>query len=169
MDVCVRYDAAMLSKCNQSIVDFLEQTTMSDDNQHRINAVELLGRLLLTDAKNNWSLYTEDVSKVPREIKILKILFQKTIDTHNTVKLKALGGLQKAFHSGNKLTKEILKKLYEEEEETDKTKAPEDESTNQEGEENKETTEANKKSTDQQDEIEGVAELKKDEVSVRII
>lgn len=115
LDVCVRYDAAMFSKCNQSIVDFLEQTTCSEDSQQRINAVDLLGRLLLTDSRNNWTLFTDEVSKVPREIKVLRILFQKTLDTHNTVKLKALAGLQKAFHSGNKLTKQILKKLYEEE------------------------------------------------------
>lgn len=166
LDVCVRYDAAMLSKCNQSVVDFLEQTTASDDNQHRINAVDLLGRLLLTDARNNWSLFTEDVSKVPREIKVLRILFQKTIDTHNTVKLKALGGLQKAFHSGSKLTKQIFNKLYEEEPPAKVQATGEGNPTSAN------PVEGESMSTKDQakdEAIEGVAELKRDEVSWKVI
>lgn len=113
LDVCVRYDAALFSKCNQSVVEFLEQVTSSDDHMQRVNAVDLLGRILLTDSRNSWSLFTDEVSKVPREIPMLRILFQKTIDTHNTVKLKALSGLQKAFHSGNQMTKKILQRLYD--------------------------------------------------------
>lgn len=148
LDVCVRYDAAMFSKCNQSIVDFLEQATLSEENQHRINAVDLLGRLLLTDSRNNWSLYTDEVSKVPREVTVLRILFQKTIDTHNTVKLKALGALQKAFQAGNKLTKEVLQKLYEDDthkQTGDKKGEPETAAT-----------------------IEGLAELAKDDVFLQL-
>lgn len=140
LDIACRYDSAMFSQCNMSIVEFLEQATMSDDNQHRINAVDLLGRILLVDSRNNWSLFADEVSKVPREIKVLKLLFQKTMDTHNTVKLKALGGIQKAFLSGNKLTKQILKKLYE-------SSSTKDDST---------------------EEIEGVEELAKDETFIQL-
>lgn len=159
LDVCVRYDAAMFSKCNHSIVDFLEQTTMTDDSQHRINAVDLAGRLLLTDSRNNWSLFTDEVSKVPREVKLLRVLFQKTIDTHNTVKLKALSGLQKAFHSGNKLTKQILKKLYEEEVRPATSTEPPPPAKGEQPE---------KKSNPNEDFVEGVAELAKDEMFLQL-
>lgn len=84
LDVCVRYDAAMFTKCNESIVQFLEEAALSDESQHRINVSDLAGRMLLVDSRVNWSLFADEVSKAPREINLLRILFQKVVDVHNT-------------------------------------------------------------------------------------
>lgn len=87
LDNCAQYDAAMMRICGESIVDYVEQVSYSKDSQHRLNCIELIGRMLAIDATCNWELYRHELSTIPREIKLLRILLQKVYDQNNVVSL----------------------------------------------------------------------------------
>lgn len=102
----------MYKKCNLSLVPWLLTLSNSKEIQHRTNAAEFLGKMLLVDAKVEWTLFENEISEIPREVEILKILFTKIIDVNNGVKQKALSALIKAFNSGNKSVTEILMNAF---------------------------------------------------------
>lgn len=112
LDIGVKYETEMYKKCNVSLVPWLSSLSNSKVVVHRINSVEFLGKMLLLDANVEWKLFENEISKVPREVEILKILFTKIIDVDNGVKQKALSALIKAFNSGNKNVSEILAKVF---------------------------------------------------------
>lgn len=108
LDHCAQYDAAMVRVCGESIVDYVEQVSYSKDSQHRLNCIELIGRMLAIDATCNWELYRYELSKIPREIKLLRILLQKVYDQNNVVSLRGINAFLKITNDGNKMTKEII-------------------------------------------------------------
>jgi hypothetical protein len=108
IDISVKYEAAMFTKCNISLIPWLDEACLSSDVNQRANATEFLGRMLLTDSKVEWVLFQVEISDIPREIHILKILLTKIVDVHNTLKQKAIGSIIKAFSAGNKNTIKIL-------------------------------------------------------------
>lgn len=109
LDICVRYESAMFSMCNVSLMDFLCELSCSRETCHRLNCVEMIGKLLLVNSDCNWKVFRDEVSGVAREIQMLKILSEKFIDINNNVKIKAINVFLRAAASGNKRTKQILK------------------------------------------------------------
>lgn len=94
------------------MVPWLEELVNSKEIIHRSNAAEFLGKMLLINSNVEWTLFVNEVSRTPREIQILKILFEKILDINNGVKQKALNALIKAFNGGNKHVMEILKNAF---------------------------------------------------------
>lgn len=108
LDHCAQYDAAMMRICGESIVDYIEQVSYSKESQLRLNCIELISRMLTIDATCNWELYRHELSKIPREIKLLRILLQKVYDQNNVVALKGINGFLRATVDGNAMCKEII-------------------------------------------------------------
>lgn len=108
LDICAQYDAAMVRICGESSVDFLEQLALSKESQHRVNCVEMIGRMLVKNTQCNWKIFRSELPKTPREIKLLRILMQKTYDANNVVALKGINAFLKVANDGNDLSKEIL-------------------------------------------------------------
>lgn len=50
IDLCVQYDSAMYTKCNQSMVDYLKELATSTDGYDRESCVEMVGKMLLVDS-----------------------------------------------------------------------------------------------------------------------
>lgn len=94
------------------MIPWLSTLSNSKEITHRTSAVEFLGKMLLVDAKVEWTIFENEISQTPREVEILKILFAKIIDVNNGVKQKALSALIKAFNSGNKSVTEILMNAF---------------------------------------------------------
>ncbi|XP_055689222.1 condensin-2 complex subunit D3-like isoform X2 [Lutzomyia longipalpis] len=112
LEIAVKYEKAIFEKCNVSIIPYLERLVCSEDATQRANGTDFLSRIALIDCQVNWSIFQEEVSKIPREVKILQLLFTKTIDVNNNVKMKALSGLTKIFSGGNRNTQKILRALF---------------------------------------------------------
>lgn len=112
LDNCAQYDAAMVRICGESIADYVEQVSHSKDSQHRVNAIELISRMLAIDATCNWELFRHELSRIPREIKLIRILLQKIYDQNNVVSLKGVNAFLKVVADGNKQSKEIIQVNY---------------------------------------------------------
>lgn len=112
LDICAQYDSAMVRICGESIADFIEQLASSKESQHRVNCVELIGRMLVMDTKCNWEIFRSELPKIPREIKLLKILLQKIYDSNNVVAMKGINVFLKVNSEGNQICKDILKVRY---------------------------------------------------------
>lgn len=108
LDICASYDSAMVRVCGESSADFLAQLALSKESQHRVNCVELIGRLIVSETQCNWEIFRAELPKTPREIKLLKTLIQKIYDSNNVVALKAINAFMKATNEGSKKCKEIL-------------------------------------------------------------
>lgn len=108
LDICAKYESAIFRKCNISMLDFLEEYSLSADVGCRGNVVEFIGKMLLLDADVHWVLYQNEVSSVPREVNAMKILFDRIMDNNNTVKQKVLFAFSKIFSQGNKNVTKIL-------------------------------------------------------------
>lgn len=108
LDNCAQYDAAMVRICGESIADFVEELSYSKESQHRVNCVELIGRMLLIDSQCNWELFRDQLSKIPREIKLIRILLQKVYDQNNVVSLKGINTFLRVTAEGNKQCKELI-------------------------------------------------------------
>lgn len=108
LDNCAQYDAAMVRVCGESMADYVEQVSYSKDSQHRLNCIELIARMLIIDAECNWELFRYELSTIPREIKLLRILLQKVYDQNNVVSLKGINAFLRATTEGNKRCKEII-------------------------------------------------------------
>lgn len=109
LDICAQYDAAMVRICGESIDEFLGTLATSKEPQHRCNCVELIGRMLLLNTKCDWTLFRSELPKIPREIKLMRILIQKFYDLNNVVAQKALGAFIKIVSDGNEVCKELIK------------------------------------------------------------
>lgn len=108
LDICAKYDAAIVRICGQSICEFLKQLAMSKESQHRCNCVELIGRMLLLNTSCDWELFRSELPKIPREIHLLRILVQKFYDTNNVVAMKAMNAFLKISSDGNVISKAII-------------------------------------------------------------
>lgn len=111
-DVALKYDTAMYSKCNVSIVDYLKQIEGHAEASARVNIVEFLGKLAVTDCTVDWELFKADISEIPREVQMIEILYNKLIDKTSTVKLKAFHCLLKVLQNGNKVMKQIMRDTF---------------------------------------------------------
>lgn len=109
LDICAHYDAAMVRQCGESINEFLIQIASSKESQHRTNCVELISRMIINDTECNWELFRSELPKLPREIKLIRILLQKMYDSNNVVALKAINAFLRITNEGNKISKEALK------------------------------------------------------------
>ncbi|XP_055613751.1 condensin-2 complex subunit D3 [Uranotaenia lowii] len=111
-DVAVRYETAMYSRCNVSIVDYLKQIEGHADTTARVNIVDFLGKLACLDCTVDWELFKDNLSEVPREILMIEILYNKLIEKNSTVKLKAFHCLLKILQNGNQIMKKIMKDTF---------------------------------------------------------
>uniref|UniRef100_A0A182NNB9 Uncharacterized protein n=1 Tax=Anopheles dirus TaxID=7168 RepID=A0A182NNB9_9DIPT len=112
LDAAVRYEHAMYSKCNISIVDYLKQIETHAEASTRINILEMIAKLAVIDCTVDWELFQSEISNVPREIEMVKLLHNKLIEKSNTVKLKAFQCLLKILQNGNKTMKQIFHDAY---------------------------------------------------------
>lgn len=111
IDICVQYDSAMYTKCNQSFVDYLKKLACSSDVYDRESCVEMVGKMLLVDSLPcSWSTSAETV---PREIELLSLLVTKLLDISNSIKVKAVNIFIKVSVSGNAMCKRILQVLHQ--------------------------------------------------------
>uniref|UniRef100_A0A182YI39 Uncharacterized protein n=1 Tax=Anopheles stephensi TaxID=30069 RepID=A0A182YI39_ANOST len=108
LDTAVRYELVMYRKCNVSIVGFLKQIEAHAEASTRINAVEMISKLAMVDCSVDWELFQSEISNVPREIELIKLLQTKLLEKSNTVKLKAFQCLLKILQNGNKTMKQIF-------------------------------------------------------------
>ncbi len=105
IDICVQYDSAMYTKCNQSIVHYLKELATSADVFDRESCVEMVGKMLLVDSLPcSWSTSSETI---PREIDLFSLLVTKLLDS-NSIKVKAVNLFIKVTQSGNAMAKKIL-------------------------------------------------------------
>lgn len=108
LDICAQYDAAMVRICGESTADFLERLALSKESQHRVNCVEMIGRMLVLNTQCNWKIFRSELPKIPREIKLLRILIQKTYDLNNVASLKGINAFLRVANDGSEISKEIL-------------------------------------------------------------
>ncbi|XP_052872655.1 uncharacterized protein LOC128278052 [Anopheles cruzii] len=112
LDVAVKYELAMYSKCNISIIDYVEKIEAHAESGTRINIVEIISKLALVDCTVNWVLFQSEISKVPREIKMIRLLYNKLIEKNCVVKLKALQCLLRIMQNGNQVMKKLILVAY---------------------------------------------------------
>lgn len=108
LDYAAKYDTNLHTKCNESIVPFLCTAANADDIQIRTRAVEMFNHMLLMESKVKWEVFTHEISKIPREVHIIKELIHRMMDIKNAIKLRAIYGLRQAFLKGSQNTTEIL-------------------------------------------------------------
>lgn len=110
LNLCAKYDSAMYVKCNKSCSTFLrDELSRSRETIHRVNCVEIIGRILTINSVCEWQVFRDEVAKVPREIQLLQMLFEKFTDINNNVKIKSVNMFLKLTTSGNVEIKKILK------------------------------------------------------------
>lgn len=106
IDICVQYDSAMYTKCNQSVVEYLKELASSSDLYDRESCVEMVGKMLCVDSLPcSWSTLSETI---PREIDLFGLLVTKLLDSNNSVKVRAVNLFMKVTQSGNAMSKKIL-------------------------------------------------------------
>uniref|UniRef100_A0A182MM84 Uncharacterized protein n=1 Tax=Anopheles culicifacies TaxID=139723 RepID=A0A182MM84_9DIPT len=112
LDAAVRYELVMYRKCNVSIVDYLRQIETHAETGTRINIIEMIAKLAMVDCSVDWELFQSEISKVPREIELIKLLHNKLIEKSNTVRQKAFQCLLKILQNGNKIIKQIFRDAF---------------------------------------------------------
>lgn len=118
LDVAVKYELALYFKVNESLVEYLETLSLAADHRQRLNGVEFCGKMLLIDSKPDSSMENA-TQQTPREASIIKILFEKVYDKHDTVKLKALTYLKAAIANGNEYSRKIFAALFQQKKDGD--------------------------------------------------
>uniref|UniRef100_A0A182JS42 Uncharacterized protein n=1 Tax=Anopheles christyi TaxID=43041 RepID=A0A182JS42_9DIPT len=112
LDAAVRYELVMYRKCNVSIVDYLKQIETHSDVGTRINVVEMIAKLAVVDCTVDWELFQSEISNIPREIELIKLLGNKLPEKANAVKLKAFQCLLKMLQNGNTIVKRIFRDAF---------------------------------------------------------
>lgn len=112
MDVAVKYELAIYWKCNESIIEYLEKLSMSSDHRQRLNGVEFAGRMLLINTTPDAHTVNLVSIRIPREVYVIKILFERTYDKQDNVKLKALTSIKSAILNGNEFAKKIFHMIF---------------------------------------------------------
>ncbi|XP_050076123.1 condensin-2 complex subunit D3 [Anopheles maculipalpis] len=108
LDAAVRYELVMYRKCNISIISYLKQIEAHADASTRTNVVEMISKLAMVDCSVDWELFRSEISNVPREIELIKLLHNKLLEKNNRIKLKAFQCLLKILQNGNKTMKQIF-------------------------------------------------------------
>lgn len=112
LDVAVKYELALYIKVNESLISYLETLSLASDHRQRLNGVEFCGKMLLIDSSPD-SNEENLTQQTPREAAVIKILFEKVYDKHDTVKLKALTYLKAAIANGNEHSKKIFSAVFQ--------------------------------------------------------
>ncbi|XP_049538912.1 condensin-2 complex subunit D3 [Anopheles darlingi] len=108
LDVAVKYELALYSKCNISIVEYLSQLETQADTSTRSNTLEMIARLGTMECTVDWVLFRSEISTVPREIEMVRLVCNKLAEKNNTIKLKAFQCLLKLMQNGNQVIHQIF-------------------------------------------------------------
>lgn len=111
MDVGVKYELAIYWKCNESIIEYLQKLSMASDHRQRLNGVEFCGKMLLINTTPDPDRELLNTN-IPREVNIIKILFERIYDKQDNIKLKALNSLKTAMLNGNDFSKKIFNMIF---------------------------------------------------------
>lgn len=111
LDVAVKYELAIYWKCSESILEYLQKLSISADHRQRLNGVDFAGKMLLI----NTTPETSDLlsTNVPREVHLIKILFERIYDKQDNVKLKALTSIKSAIVNGNDAAKKVFSVIFQ--------------------------------------------------------
>ncbi|EDW88923.1 uncharacterized protein LOC6528145 isoform X1 [Drosophila yakuba] len=104
-----KYDRVLFSKCNKSCADFVLDAVKADDAVGiQTRALDLIEKILLQQSEVEWSIFRYEVSKVPREVLLLREVMRCLNDRTLTVRRKACQVLILALKQGSPMTKKIL-------------------------------------------------------------
>ncbi|XP_035794420.1 uncharacterized protein LOC118467724 [Anopheles albimanus] len=122
LDVAVKYELALYSKCNVSIVEYLSQLETQADSSTRSNTLEIIARLGTMECTVDWVLFRSEISPVPREIEMIRLVCNKLAEKNSSIKLKAFQCLLKLMQNGNQVIHQIFHdaffRNYEDDEES---------------------------------------------------
>lgn len=104
----LRYDNAMTTHCNKSIVPFLIDLSSSRKVQLRHNCLRLVDAMLNCNLEYRRIIFPDEPPQILREPTLLKILSQFLIDTDNSMKVKAITTFINLKKSNSRLCKQIL-------------------------------------------------------------
>ncbi|CRL00276.1 CLUMA_CG013549, isoform A [Clunio marinus] len=108
LDIAVKYEQTIYYQFNESIVDYLEKLVLAADHRQRLNGTEFCGKMLLKGTQNDGSQQLLHINDIPREVYLIKMLFDKVCDKQDSVKLKALTSIKAALLNGNDNCKKIF-------------------------------------------------------------
>jgi len=104
-----KYDRILFSKCNKSCADFVLEAVKADDAVGiQTRALDLIEKILMQQSEVEWSIFRYDVSKVPREVPLLREVMRCLNDRTFTVRRKACQVLILALKQGSPMTTKIL-------------------------------------------------------------
>ncbi|XP_001357477.2 uncharacterized protein Cap-D3 [Drosophila pseudoobscura] len=104
-----KYDRILYAKCNKSCADFLLEAVKADDAVGiQTRALDLIERFLLQQTEVEWSIFRHEVSKVPREVRLLQEVIRCLNDRTFSVRRKACQVLISALKQGSPRTTKIL-------------------------------------------------------------
>ncbi|XP_052854464.1 uncharacterized protein LOC128263452 [Drosophila gunungcola] len=104
-----KYDRILYAKCNKSCADFVLDAVKADDAVGiQTRALDLIEKILMQQSEVEWSIFRYDVSKVPREVILLKEVMRSLNDRTFTVRRKACQVLILALKQGSPMTTKIL-------------------------------------------------------------
>ncbi|KAH8410221.1 hypothetical protein KR009_009173 [Drosophila setifemur] len=104
-----KYDRTLFAKCNRSCADFVLEAVKADDAVGiQTRALDLIERILLQESEVEWTIFRHDVSKVPREVPLLREVMRCLNDRTFTVRRKACQVLILALRQGSPMTAKIL-------------------------------------------------------------
>ncbi|XP_016963572.1 uncharacterized protein LOC108033648 [Drosophila biarmipes] len=104
-----KYDRILFSKCNKSCADFVLEAVKADDAVGiQTRALDLIEKILMQQSEVEWSIFRYDVSKVPREVPLLREVMRCLNDRTFTVRRKACQVLILALKQGSPMTTKIM-------------------------------------------------------------
>ncbi|KAH8285819.1 hypothetical protein KR018_009497 [Drosophila ironensis] len=104
-----KYDSILFAKCNKSCSDFLLEAVKADDAVGiQTRALDLMEKILLQQSEVEWTIFRHEVSKVPREVHLLREVMRCLNDRTFTVRRKACQVLILALKQGSPMTRKIL-------------------------------------------------------------
>ncbi|XP_068151455.1 uncharacterized protein Cap-D3 [Drosophila tropicalis] len=104
-----KYDGALFAKCNKSCTDFIIEAIKADDAVGiQTRALDLAERILQHQTEVQWSIFRYEVSKVPREVGLIREVMRSLNDRTFTVRRKACQMLIMALKQGSPMTNKIL-------------------------------------------------------------
>ncbi|KAH8324438.1 hypothetical protein KR074_007186 [Drosophila pseudoananassae] len=104
-----KYDSVLFAKCNKSCADFVLEAVKADDAVGiQTRALDLIEKILLHQSEVEWTIFRYDVSKVPREVLLLREVIRCLNDRTFTVRRKACQVLVLALKQGSPMTTKIL-------------------------------------------------------------
>lgn len=109
INYAAKYDSILFAKCNKSCADFVLEAVKADDAVGiQTRALDLIEKILLNQSEVEWTIFRYDVSKVPREVVLLREVIRCLNDRTFTVRRKACQVLVLALKQGSPMTTKIL-------------------------------------------------------------